>query len=231
MQDQYTALMKAELERFTARDAGFLFHDDLAEVNDPVYFHEFIAHAGRHRLQFLCEAELVAMAYGGLTPEAKRVLDALDPLAREQYLDFAKCRRFRQTLLCHEEVAIERRLGPEKVPAFRLSARRRVQIGDPSAAAAAAGRRSRCPRPCSTRSTTPRRALLTLAELGARVPGSDADYLRRLTWAAACAGAIQLHVHVPRPGDDARASGRSRARWPTPSSSTARPSPTCATTR
>ena len=158
MQDQYTALMKAELERFTARDAGFLFHDDLAEVNEPVYFHEFIAHAGRHRLQFLCEAELVAMAYGGLTPAAKRVLDALDPLAREQYLDFAKCRRFRQTLLCHEGVAIERQLGPEKIPAFRLSGAPPRAGRRPVRARRRCRAMKRCPRPCSTRSTTRRRA-------------------------------------------------------------------------
>lgn len=214
VQDQYTALMKAELERFTARDAGFLFHDDLAEVNDPVYFHEFIAHAGRHRLQFLCEAELVAMAYGGLTPEAKRVLDALDPLAREQYLDFAKCRRFRQTLLCHEDVAIERRLGPEKVPAFRLSARRRVQVGDPSAAEPPQGNEA-LPQAVLDALDDAAPHALTLAELGARVPGSDADFLRRLTWAAACAGAVQLHVHSPdlaaTPGERPVASAVARA--------------------
>ena len=197
VQDEYTALMKTELERFGARDAGFLIHDDLAEVNEPVYFHEFIAHAGRHRLQFLCEAELVAMAYGGLAPATKRALDALDPLAREQYLDFAKCRRFRQTLLCHEGVAIERQLGPEKVPTFRLSARRRVQVGDPSAAPPLQGDEA-LPQAMLDALEDAAPGMLTLAELGARVPGSDGDYLRRLAWAAACAGAIQLHVHVPR---------------------------------
>ena len=99
IQDPYTELMKGELTRFSARDAGFLFHDDLADVNEPCYFHEFVGHAADHRLQFLCEAELVASAYTGLTSQVRQVLDGLDPLAREQYLDFAKCRRFRQTLL------------------------------------------------------------------------------------------------------------------------------------
>ena len=33
-----------------------LFHDDLAPINDPVWFHEFAAHAGRHGLQYLAEA-------------------------------------------------------------------------------------------------------------------------------------------------------------------------------
>ncbi|MGA9997105.1 MAG: methyltransferase regulatory domain-containing protein, partial [Pyrinomonadaceae bacterium] len=32
---------------------------------------------------------------------------------KEQYLDFLKCRRFRQTLLCHDDVAIDRSPKPE----------------------------------------------------------------------------------------------------------------------
>lgn len=214
VEDPFTTLMKAELERFTARDAGFLIHDDLAEVNEPVYFHEFAAHAGGHRLQFLCEAELVAMAYGGLAPDAKRMLDALDPLAREQYLDFVKCRRFRQTLLCHQGVAVARQLGPEKVPAFRLSTRRRVQVGDPSAADSPQADGA-LPRAMLNALDDAAPGVLTLDELAARMPGSDGDYLRRLAWAAACAGAIQLHVHMPRlatvPGERPVASAVARA--------------------
>jgi SAM-dependent methyltransferase len=214
VQDPYTALMQAELERFTARDAGFLIHDDLAEVNEPVYFHEFVAHAGRHRLQFLCEAELVAMAYGGLTPEAQRMLEALDPLAREQYLDFVRCRRFRQTLLCHQEVAVTRQLGPEKVPAFRLSTRRQVQIGHASAPGAQQDDGA-LPRTMLNALDDAAPGALTLDELATRVPGCDGDYLRRLAWAAACAGAVQLHVHVPRlaamPGERPIASAVARA--------------------
>ena len=34
-----------------------LFHDDLAPINDPVWFHEFAAHAQRHGLQYLGEAD------------------------------------------------------------------------------------------------------------------------------------------------------------------------------
>ena len=38
-----------------------------------------------------------------------------DELAREQYLDFLKLRNFRQTLLCHSEIAIDRTLRSERV--------------------------------------------------------------------------------------------------------------------
>jgi SAM-dependent methyltransferase len=207
VQDPYTALLKAEAERFAERDAGFVFHDDLAAVNEPVYFHEFAAHAGRHGLQFLCEAELVAMAYGGLAPEAKQVLESLDPLVREQYLDFVKCRRFRQTLLCHSHVAIERRLGAGKIADFLLSVRRHVRVGDPDPATAEPprGNEARFKAVLEALDDAAPRAL-PADELRARVGAPPGDEtLRNLLWAGACAGAIQLHVHAPRlaitPGD------------------------------
>ena len=45
------------------------------------------------------------------------MLDVLEPLVREQYLDFAKCRRFRQTLLCHEASG-DRSVGRETIAGF-----------------------------------------------------------------------------------------------------------------
>jgi hypothetical protein len=36
-----------------ARPDDVLFHDDLAPVNDPVWFRDFVARAARHGLQFL----------------------------------------------------------------------------------------------------------------------------------------------------------------------------------
>ena len=76
-----------------------LAHDTLAVPNDPVYFHEFSAHAGRHGLAYLAEAELRTMSATGLTPETRTFLTSLDPQAREQYLDFLYFRRFRQSLV------------------------------------------------------------------------------------------------------------------------------------
>jgi SAM-dependent methyltransferase len=191
------SLMKAELDRIATREGGFLFHDDLAEINDPVYFHEFVTHAEQHRLQFLCEAELVAMGYAGLSAEARHALDALDPLSREQYLDFLKCRRFRQSLLCREEVQVDRAVGPARIAKFQVSSRRRGQAGEPDASS-----------PLPAEEALPRAMLdaleealpggLTIEQLAERLPGTDATTLRDLAWAAAQAGAVQLHVHVPR---------------------------------
>lgn len=107
--------LRLELER---TDDGPLYHDYLAETNSPVYFHQFIDHAAQHGLQYLTEADFFDTQEDTIAPNASetlRMIGSNDPIAKEQYLDFLTCRRFRQTLLCHQDVAIDRRLKPEPV--------------------------------------------------------------------------------------------------------------------
>jgi SAM-dependent methyltransferase len=105
-----SAALAEELRSVGERNLSGLFHDDLAEVNDPVYFYEFVEHARRHGLQFLAEAQFSSMQIAEYPPEVTQALSAAageDPVRRQQYLDFLKCRRFRQSLLCHGEARLE----------------------------------------------------------------------------------------------------------------------------
>jgi methyltransferase-like protein len=75
-------------------------------------------------LQYLSEAEITRLSWEGLPPEALEMLDGMaDVVRREQYADFFKLTRFRQTLLCRDNVAVDR----DKV-AERLS---RMYIASP----------------------------------------------------------------------------------------------------
>jgi SAM-dependent methyltransferase len=127
--DEHDKMLKKEVAQICGHSAGAFYHNDLAEVNQPVYFHEFIEHAGRYGLQYLAEAEYYMMQDASLTEETQRVLRGLEEnrLLREQYLDFIRLRRFRQTLLCHQEVPIRNRPDPSVIPHLRLAspARRR----------------------------------------------------------------------------------------------------------
>ena len=80
---------------------ALLFHDTLSPVNRRLAFDEFLAHAERHDLQFLAEANFWEMQVGWL-PQALRegVLATDDRLRRELLLDQLRMRTFRQTLLC-----------------------------------------------------------------------------------------------------------------------------------
>lgn len=121
--DSYRQIFKEQLEQIQKCGVAHLFHDDLAEINDPVYFHEFAAHGARHGLQFLGEADFFDMQDNAFSPQARQTLGQMEDsrLTREQYLDFVKCRRFRQTLLCHRELALTYPPDPSPIETFHIS--------------------------------------------------------------------------------------------------------------
>ena len=117
--NSYANFLAEMSARLLKRDEGSIYHDELADVNVPLYFHEFAKQAHEHGLQFLSEADYFERsADSSFTEEAARQLDQIgdeDTLAREQYLDFLKGRSFRQTLLCHREAEVVRRINPDRL--------------------------------------------------------------------------------------------------------------------
>jgi SAM-dependent methyltransferase len=119
---EFGAVMRRQAERLLERSGETLFHDELAAVNEPVYFHEFAAHAARHGLQYLAEADFFEMQTGVLPDAVSAELLAVeDPVRREQYLDFVKGRMFRQTLLCRAELEVDRSPEPLVVEGLAVS--------------------------------------------------------------------------------------------------------------
>jgi SAM-dependent methyltransferase len=92
---------QAEAARALEQGDAALYHDELAPHHEAVLFADFVAHAGRHSLRFLAEADVFEMDAGALPPELTG-----DTIEREQYLDFFKGRMFRQTLLCHADAEL-----------------------------------------------------------------------------------------------------------------------------
>ncbi len=110
-------MLREHFERVLQHPDPLLFHDDLADVNTPVYFYEFMEHAARHELQFLSEARLRDSQLLHVPDEVADALRELpdDVLVREQYIDFVVNRMFRQTLLCHADVELDRVLEPTRL--------------------------------------------------------------------------------------------------------------------
>jgi hypothetical protein len=89
-----------------------------------VYFQQFIDHAARHGLQFLGEAEFLDLGEARLSAEAVATLNEIagdDRILREQYIDYACGREFRQTLLIHEGRAIDFPPRPESLSGLYAS--------------------------------------------------------------------------------------------------------------
>jgi methyltransferase-like protein/cyclopropane fatty-acyl-phospholipid synthase-like methyltransferase len=119
----YARVLREHMERLLAHREWALFHDDLAAVNTPVYFHEFVEHAARHGLRFLAEAELAESRLPELPEHVAAALEQLpdDVVLREQYMDFVRNRMFRQTLLCREDVEPRWTIGPEALASLWIA--------------------------------------------------------------------------------------------------------------
>ncbi len=119
LDDQRTRILFEEEGQHLSETAPWaVYHDDLADTNRAFYLHEFVADARRHQLQYLGDAdffEMQAETYPEPVAEGLERFAGTDVVVKEQYLDFIKGRRFRQTLLCRDEVALDRSLGPERI--------------------------------------------------------------------------------------------------------------------
>jgi SAM-dependent methyltransferase len=105
--DLYRMLLAKELQGLEDDGDHSIFHDDLSPEMSPCYFHEFSARAATHGLQYVAEADYFEMQEHIWPESVKAALHGLsDRIDREQHLDFVKCRRFRQTLLCRSDVVL-----------------------------------------------------------------------------------------------------------------------------
>ncbi len=113
----YGILLKNELSLIKKTTDWYLFHDHLEEINDPVYFYQFAERARKKGLQYLGESDFGSMLTSRLPKEAAETLRKVnkDIVSTEQYMDFLRNRRFRQTLLCRQEVKLRRNIQPRNV--------------------------------------------------------------------------------------------------------------------
>lgn len=219
--DAALALLGPELEDILEdRDPRVLYHDDLGAVNEPVYFHEFMAHARRFGFRFVAEAEPHLMETRGFPTEVAGILNGLaakDVLLKEQYIDFLHLRRFRQTLLSLDGGTPREDPDPTRITGLLVSANPKPEAdrvdlspGVPVTFRAARDALIR------TDLAIAKAAMLELAtrwpgripfeelvklsarQLGRDVQPDDAEALGRLLTAAWMSGLVDLNGHQPR---------------------------------
>jgi SAM-dependent methyltransferase len=190
--DELRRRLAWQAEWALAQSDPSLYHDELAEHHDAVLFADFAAHAERHGLRFLAEADVFEMQASALPPGL-----ATDSIVREQYLDFFKGRMFRQTLLCRAEA--EPSEPAAAVVRTMLAASPARPAGD------AGGGRVEFRTPRGTTLTTDdaavKAALVRLGEAWpAGVPVADlagGDAVAEMLLRAYAANFVQLHVWAP----------------------------------
>jgi SAM-dependent methyltransferase len=201
--DTYEACVRQEVQKAMSRPPGGLFHDELAGGTTAFYFHEVAAMAREHGLQYLAEAEFFMMQdhlRGDKIASALRPF-AGDVIRKEQYLDFVRGRRFRQTLFCREGLPVEREVNPERM--------RRLLFSCPAHADAegryrrATGVPIRPVHPLATgalehlASCYPRRMSFPELAGACGCSGEDSAGLCEILLGCYAAGILDAHMHAP----------------------------------
>ena len=105
-ESNYSRFLRHEMESLRNDSDTYLFHEHLETHNHPLRFEEFARMVSGHGLRFLAEARFGTNSF--VQPEDLQTLLSEfsdDPIRREQYLDHLHNRSFRQSLLCHTDVA------------------------------------------------------------------------------------------------------------------------------
>lgn len=151
-----------------AQPDEYLLHDHLETVNEPLYLHQFVERAEQHGLQYLADAESSALISNYLPAQFLRSIEGLakTPVELEQLMDFLYMRSFRQTLLCHQGLPLNRQPGPESLKALTIASPAKPVTAEIDLHAAEEVR-FRSPRGASLATAQPlnKAALLYLAEI------------------------------------------------------------------
>ena len=130
----YGKIVRDMAERAQKRPDSGIYHDDLDAGAQAFLFHQVAAAAEVEGLQYLCEGNFSQSAFGQIADHVQGLIGRLpeeEVVLREQYLDLIVGRWFRETLWCHADVKLERRLDPQHVRRFLISVDARTAMTDP----------------------------------------------------------------------------------------------------
>lgn len=130
----YAKFLRNEIDILANQPDSYLVHDHLGQVNQPFYFYQFIDSAKRYQLSYLADTDLALMYAANLPPSLSNEMSKIkDVVACGQYLDFILNQRFRCTLLCHDNVKVNRHLLTHQIKSFYLSFKGKIkeQCQDP----------------------------------------------------------------------------------------------------
>jgi methyltransferase-like protein/cyclopropane fatty-acyl-phospholipid synthase-like methyltransferase/Fe-S-cluster containining protein len=216
----YSFVLQEEQALWKKNADSYLRHDQLGEVNEPCYFHEFAARLADNRLQYVTEAKLADNAATPSDEVRERLAAYRDDFVRfEQYLDFLCERTFRRSLICHEQVPLNRSPRPEVIERFLLGAQA-MPVADETGAESSPAQQFRTHSGISFSTSDPwvKAALMALFEESPRLlsfaelcdetrrrlgdsaeagldPLTNADLLKLPLLQCAMKGLVELHVH------------------------------------
>lgn len=112
---------------------SYLLHEELEEINEPIYFYQFAERVAHHGLQYLADADFQGMLVSNLPDDVARKLGQMvrNTVELEQYMDFIRNRLFRQSLLCHPGTRLGFKLTPECLARFHVASSAQPETSEP----------------------------------------------------------------------------------------------------
>jgi len=217
----YRQYMESEQAVLDRKPDGYLYHDHLEDQNEALYFRDFMARAGEHRLQYLGEAELAYMFWHDIPPKQQGDLAKLPVQIAEQLMDFIRNRSFRKTLLCRADVELNRQPSTETLLSLHFGMEQplesqgvdllsqepiqlqvgenRLSIAEPLAKAALVELGNVYPGSMSVPEIASRAAArLRLAGSDSVPDGNEADAgVAHFLWTLGSAGLLEVYAHPP----------------------------------
>ena len=118
----YKGILENERNVLNRTSSDYVLHEYLEDDNNPYYFHDFMTLADKNDLQYVADTNIATMFAGNLPKKAFDQLSALNNIIQqEQYMDFIRNRRFRNTILTHKKRNISRKILPENIENIYIS--------------------------------------------------------------------------------------------------------------
>lgn len=115
--DSYSLSLRGELEQIRQLSPNYLFHEFLEENNHPVFFHEFVEHLEHYGLQYIADAKMPRAAVEQFFPDLSVTI-----FEQEQYWDFLRNTPYRESLITHQTLPVERECLTPQFERYYLAA-------------------------------------------------------------------------------------------------------------
>jgi len=106
----YGSFVREQMNHLSKSTSEYLFHEYLEDCNQAFYFHEFVDDIANVGLQYLGETDFTSMNNIHYPAQTQELLNEISNNIHslEQYMDFLRFRRFRCSLLTHDNLSINR---------------------------------------------------------------------------------------------------------------------------
>jgi methyltransferase-like protein/2-polyprenyl-3-methyl-5-hydroxy-6-metoxy-1,4-benzoquinol methylase len=205
----YSELVGHEYSLLRGSQDSYIAHEHLEAANTPYYFHQFAEMLQGRGLQYLGDSQFDSMLVQNLPSEVAEAINqiAANQISLEQYRDFVVNRSFRKSLLCSEDVRLERNISVEAIMSLKFRGRLPDRGDDPWRIAKPGGHSQEVSDPQiiavldALNATAPRTLdFEELAnELAAKIEGGSREYIAAILLSLLAHGAIEFRTTSPQP--------------------------------